>query len=159
MWTRFMDMHSGGDQKEPFAHLLVEAPEAEAKVVFYNLFGHNPDRVTCTCCGPDYSIDEHHSIEEATAYDRGLRFAMDARGSAARSEPDYKDGLYLEPGQKVPEGMTVSGIGNLRNADQVSMDEFLSNLDRHGYKIIRATEISDRDRRGEVPDQGYVWVE
>jgi len=51
-----MDMHSGGDLKEKWQYIYIEAPEEEAKVIFYNRFGHNPNRVTCTCCGKDYSI-------------------------------------------------------------------------------------------------------
>ena len=68
MWTEFMDMHSGGFQKEPYSHIYIEAPEDKAVVIFYNIFGHNPNRVTCTCCGPDYSILESDSFDEATRY-------------------------------------------------------------------------------------------
>lgn len=53
-----MDMHSGGGQKLDFSILYIEAPEDEAIGVFYNRFGRNPHRVTCTCCGPDYSVRE-----------------------------------------------------------------------------------------------------
>ncbi len=63
--TTFYDMHSGGSLKESVALIIIEAPEAEAISVFYARYGHNPRRVTCTCCGPDYSIDEHESLEEA----------------------------------------------------------------------------------------------
>jgi len=39
VWTRFMDMHSGGRLKEdPYQFILIEAPENEAKVIFYNKF-------------------------------------------------------------------------------------------------------------------------
>jgi len=61
-WTHFMDMHSGGGQKEKWAHIYIEAPENEARVIFYNKFGHNPDRVTCTCCGNDYSVIESDNV-------------------------------------------------------------------------------------------------
>ena len=71
MWTRFMDMHSGGGQKEDFVRCYIEAPEAEAVAIFYNRFRHNPNRVTCTCCGEDYSITESETLEDATEYDRG----------------------------------------------------------------------------------------
>jgi hypothetical protein len=74
MWTRFMDMHSGGSCKQkPYEYIYIEAPEAEAKVIFYNRFGHNPERVTCTCCGDDYSIEDYDTLERATAYDRGCQ--------------------------------------------------------------------------------------
>lgn len=74
-WTLFWDMHSGGDQKEEFSKIYIEAPIDEAKVVFYNRFGHNPERVTCTCCGEDYSIDESKTLEEASAYHRGCKWS------------------------------------------------------------------------------------
>lgn len=70
-WTEFWDMHSGGSQKERFHLCYIEAPESVACVVFYNRFGHNPHRVTCTCCGSDYSVSESETLEEATSYHRG----------------------------------------------------------------------------------------
>lgn len=62
-WTRFFDMSSGGGSKEPHEVILIEAPEDEAKVIFYNRFGHNPERISCACCGVDYSIYEVDSPE------------------------------------------------------------------------------------------------
>lgn len=70
MWTRFMDMRSGGGQKEDFAYLYIEAAYQEAEIIFYNRFGHNPNRVTCTCCGNDYSISEGEDLKELTSFDR-----------------------------------------------------------------------------------------
>lgn len=71
MWTRFSDMHSGGYSKEDFQVCYIELPEEKAEIVFYNKFGHNPNRVTCTCCGSDYSITSEDSLTELTEYDRG----------------------------------------------------------------------------------------
>lgn len=70
MWTRFMDMHSGGGAKEPQEYIYIEAPEAEASVIFYNRFGHSPGRVTCTCCGKDYSVSDKPTLEALTKFDR-----------------------------------------------------------------------------------------
>ena len=76
VWTRFMDMHSGGGAKEaPYEYIYIEAPESEAKTIFYNRFGHNPERVSCACCGEDYSISEEESLEQATAFERGCDYA------------------------------------------------------------------------------------
>jgi hypothetical protein len=69
-WTKFWDMYSGGYSKENHNQIFIEAPEKEATLIFYNRFGHNPNRVTCTCCGPDYDIEEYESLEEATEYER-----------------------------------------------------------------------------------------
>jgi hypothetical protein len=71
MWTEFYDMHSGGGSKERWEMIYIEAPEDEAKVIFYNKFGHSPERITCTCCGNDYAINQSDTIEEATEYHRG----------------------------------------------------------------------------------------
>lgn len=68
MWTRFMDMHSGGGQKEKYEEIYIEAPEEEAFCVFYNRFGHSPYHVTCSCCGEDYSTYEFDTLENATEF-------------------------------------------------------------------------------------------
>ena len=65
-----MDMHSGGDSKEKWEYIYIEAPEDEAKVIFYNRFGHSPERVTCTCCGDDYSIRDGETLAEVSKYKR-----------------------------------------------------------------------------------------
>ena len=65
MWTLFYDMHSGGGAKEDWESIFIESgSEEEARRIFYNKFGHNPDRVTCTCCGNDYSIDSEDTLKE-----------------------------------------------------------------------------------------------
>ncbi len=65
----FTDMHSGGRQKEPFDVLIIECgSEEEACSIFYSRFGHSPRRVTCTCCGQDYSIWEHADRGELEKY-------------------------------------------------------------------------------------------
>ena len=74
-WTQFWDMHSGGGLKEePFNRIYIQAPEEEAKSIFYGLFSHSPDRVSCTCCGADYSASEGKSLALATAYHRGAKW-------------------------------------------------------------------------------------
>jgi hypothetical protein len=70
MWTRFFDMDSGGGQKEQWKNIYIEAPEKEAVSVFHTRFGHDPNNVTCNCCGEDYSIAEYDTLEEATSFDR-----------------------------------------------------------------------------------------
>lgn len=74
MWTQFWDMHSGGRQKEEWAQIFIEAGEEEAREAFIARFGHDPNYVTCDCCGQDYSTSEYDSLEQATAYQRGCDF-------------------------------------------------------------------------------------
>jgi len=130
MWIYFWDMYSGGGQKESFAHIYIEAPKDEAIIIFYNRFHHNPNRVTCTCCGEDYSISESKTLEQATGYHRGC---------------DYEDNKYIER----PSPKSYSN-------KYVILSEFLKSKQ---IKVITQDEITDQERTGEVPDQGYVWVE
>lgn len=129
MWTEFMDMHSGGGQKENWPKIYIEAPEEQAIVIFYNRFGHNPHRVTCTCCGPDYSITETESLEEATAYERGCAW-RDGKG-------------YVEE----PEGRSYS-------KKYQTLEQFINH---GGCLIIPADKIEEHEKYGNVPEQGYIW--
>lgn len=70
-WTLFWDMNSGGGRKEKWRYIYIEETKENAKRVFYNRFGHNPERITCTCCGKDYVIKESKTLEESTKYHRG----------------------------------------------------------------------------------------
>lgn len=94
MWTRFSDMHSGGGCKEGnYNKIYIEAPQEEAEVIFYNRLGHNPNRVSCTCCGEDYSISEKESLEQLTGYDRNCHYI-----SLKKYDPENKtwDDRYVE---------------------------------------------------------------
>ena len=129
MWTRFRDMHSGGDQKEKQQYIYIEAPEDVAKIVFYNRFDHNPYRVTCSCCGPDYSIDEEETLENLTAYNRGC---------------DYSEGKYVDR----PSTMKYSN--SYQTLEEYSLSE--------AVLIIRKEDIKPEEYEGEVPSEGYVWM-
>lgn len=133
MWTRFMDMHSGGGQKEKFALCYIEAPENEAKIIFYNRFGHNPERVTCTCCGDDYSISEYGTLEEATAYDRNCEF-------------DNSTGEYVEIARK----------SNYVPYEYIPLENYILQPD---VMVIFENDILDSERNGDLPQQGYVWLD
>lgn len=129
-WTRFMDMHSGGRRKESFEYLYIEAPESEARSIFFSRFGHSPDRVTCTCCGEDYSVSESETLEQASGFDRGCKW-----DNAAKT--------YLEQ-------LSDRGFGKTYQ----TVDEYLK---QPLVAIIRADEIKPEERKVEVPTQGYVW--
>lgn len=131
MWTRFMDMHSGGRQKLSHDYILIEAPQAEAEVIFQNRFGRNPNRVTCTCCGNDYSIDESESLEKATAHDRHCAWV--GEGYVERADPKR---AYAGAYQTVDEYI-ASGVALL----------------------IRANEIKPEERSGTLRTEGYVWAD
>lgn len=154
-WTRFMDMYSGGGSKEPQSKILIEAPEAEAKVIFYNRFGHNPDRVTCTCCGNDYSIDDYETLEQATAFDRGCRYAYFRPDG---TECEENEGWV--PGKGQPKGYTsryVEEPGTKFTFNKYQpLAEYLGSSD---VLVIRAEEIKPEERSGDIPKQGYVWVD
>lgn len=132
VWTSFWDMHSGGGQKENWSKIFIEAPEEEAEVIFQNKFGHNPHRVTCTCCGPDYSIDEHETLEQATGYHRGCAYGK-----------DDEEGYIEKPsGESWRKYMTL--------------EEYLSTGDA---LAIYEKDILPDERIGELREQGYVWMD
>jgi len=131
-WTQFMDMHSGGNSKEKWAYIYIEAPEDEARTIFYNRFGHNPERVSCTCCGEDYSITENESLEQATAYNRGCRF-------------DKKTNSYVEKPSDQPWAKGYRTLAEYREDKLVH--------------FIPAKQIKPEERKGTVPEQGYIWKE
>lgn len=71
MWTKFWDMGSGGTTKQkPYEKIYIEAPEDEAMRIFYSRFGHWPLWVGCNCCGENYSVSEHETLDDATGYHR-----------------------------------------------------------------------------------------
>lgn len=155
MWTQFWDMHSGGGSKEKWARIYIEAPEEEAVLIFYNRFGHNPKRVSCTCCGDDYSISSHAELAQLTGYHRNLRCVETKRDPKTKlylnDDPNVR---YLEPGENPPKGYGISSF--LPHGTPLSLDEYCKNPD---VLVIPASEITEKERQGEVPQQGYVWID
>lgn len=128
-WTQFWDMHSGGGQKLKWAKIYIEAPEKEAISVFYSRFGRNPHRVTCTCCGEDYSITESDTLEEATAYHRGCKWDKSQNGY------DTTAGISLE-----------DYFNNTSKSRETAL-------------AIYANEITAAERATLVPKEGYCWID
>jgi hypothetical protein len=155
-WTRFMDMHSGGRTKvAPYEKIYIEAGEAEAKVIFYNRFGRNPDRVTCTCCGSDYSIDESETLADATGYDRGCAFAY--KNTKGKEVPESEAWVS---GKGIKKGYTSGYVE--RACTKYSFAKKYMTLAEYKKQpdvlIIHASEIKVEERKGHIPDEGYVWV-
>ena len=153
-WTRFMDMHSGGGTKEPpYQYILIEAPEEEAKVIFYNRFRHNPERVTCTCCGDDYSIGEHATLDDATGFDRGCDFAhFRPDGTECAESEAWVPGKGMTPGYTQHYAERPAKKYAFR--EYTTLEDYLKNPD---VLVIREADIKPKERSGEVPTQGYVW--
>lgn len=125
VWTRFFDMHSGGGTKEePYENIYIEAPENEAIIIFYNRFGHNPQRVTCTCCGDDYSIYEEPTLMQATAFERG----------AENSDQDVPSAsVYSSHGHvTLDEYVTHPNVLVIR-AEDIKPDERIGTVPVQGY--------------------------
>lgn len=137
-WTRFHDMHSGGGQKLDWGMIYIQAPQEEAERVFYARFKRNPNKVTCTCCGPDYSIDESSDLYQATGFERGCGWA---------------DDKYTE----------TSGDSKYALNEYITLDEYVAK-GKNGPRgntahFIAKSDILDDERRAKVPQQGYVWVD
>lgn len=154
-WTQFMDMHSGGGTKEPYDYIYIEAPKDEAKIIFYNRFGHNPERVSCTCCGDDYSISESETFTQSSAYERGCDYSY-FRPDGTECDRDEA----WKPGKGTAKGYTS------RYVERVSRNGFgreyktIAEYSKEPHVlIIPAYEIKDGERVGKIPEQGYVWVD
>lgn len=93
-WTKFLDMSSGGGEKLDWWSIWIEAPEAEARVIFYNLFDRDPDNVTCDCCGEDYSVTEYGTLENATAYERNCRWDKSRKCYVEEPDPTIREPYY-----------------------------------------------------------------
>jgi len=143
MWTQFMDMHSGGGQKLDWGYIYIEAPQDEAELIFQNRFGRNPNRVTCTCCGEDYSISEDRTLARSTAYERNCDW-------------DDKKERYIEKQE--------SGKMDIRSkCDTPDLDEWGLYQTLQEYKkkesvlFIHKKDIKPKEREGELEEEGYVW--
>lgn len=147
MWTQFMDMHSGGGIKEKlYQYIYIEAPEAEAKIIFYNRFGHNPDRIACTCCGPDYSITgDSATLAEATAFNRNCEW-------------DENSQKYVD--EQSQHNLEIRKQTNTPDKDKwgiyIPLLQYLKSKD---VLVIRKKDIKKSERVGKLPPQGYVWVD
>lgn len=134
IWVQFMDMHSGGGAKEPpYEYIYIQAEsEDQACKIFYSRFGHNPQRVSCTCCGEDYNISSEPTLKQVTAYNRGCDF--DENLNAYVDKPSETKGYSkhyqtLEQYKLMPDRLFIS-------FDQVKASDYID---------------------VELPEQGYVW--
>ena len=158
MWTLFWDMSSGGGSKEKWDKIYIELPQAEAEVYFYNRFGHNPNRVSCTCCGPDYTISEDESLKQLSGFHRN------AECTETKTDPDTglylnddpNSGLYLDPGEDPPEGYKIDDTFSMYREHRkfISVEDY-KKLD--SVLVVPKEEIDSSMCTGEVPEQGYVW--
>ena len=131
MWTRFVDMNSGGGQKLDWKYIYIEAPIDEAIAVFYNRFERNPNRVTCTCCGEDYSIREYPDLHQATGFERGCK---------------HDNNGYIE-------AFTDNEFSFAKR--YIPLEEYIK---KPGILVMPASEIKDEWRQADVPSEGYVWA-
>lgn len=153
-WTHFHDMHSGGGQKLDRGHIFIEAPKPEAEVIFQNRFKRNPNRVTCTCCGEDYSISEETSLEEATAFERGCAYVYRGPdGQEVEESEAWKSGKGILEGYKG--GYEERGGGRLQFREYTPLADYLAAGNVH---VIRADEIKPEERQGSLRAEGYVWA-
>jgi len=151
-WTRFMDMHSGGGLKEQnYDYIYIEASEEEAKVIFYNRFGHSPDRITCTCCGEDYSIGDDESLAQLTAFDRQLQYAQAPKLPSGLYDND--NSFYLELGEDLPDGYTTDTWR--QSAHPQTLEQYLQS---DSVLVVYSADIESEEKIGSLPESGWVWV-
>ena len=129
--TLFSDMHSGGGQKTRFDKIFVELPEEAAREWFVKEFHRDPDNVTCTCCGPDFSVTVSKDLRQATAYHRNCESVSVKDGG----------GHYIEEPQEF--------AGRVR--EHVPLEEYVENAasspdaegGRNAVLIVTAEELGD----------------
>ena len=68
MWTKFYDMHSGGDAKTEWEVIVFEAKKKDAIKYANWKWGIHPDNVTCTCCGEDFSVSTYETLDDAVKF-------------------------------------------------------------------------------------------
>ncbi len=140
MWTHFWDTSSGGGQKEKWGHIFIEAPQNEAEIIFQNRFGHNPNRVTCTCCGADYSILEEKSLAQEMAFYLGWHYDKEKNKYIEKRESGREFPKTFRTMKKALEKMSFPGYGR-----------------EEPFLIIRKKDIKSKERIGELHEEGYVW--
>lgn len=151
MWTQFWDMYGGGSLKvEPYHDIYIEAPEEEAKVIFYNRFNHNPEQISCACCGKDYSISSGEPLAQLTGFHRGCRYLKTPKDRNGRykpiTDPEFLAHYYLEEGEEPPKGYTA--LPSQFRKKYQTLEQYSK---REDVLIIYADEISDEERIGELP--------
>lgn len=62
-WTSFFDTSSGGYEKTPHSIIAVEGSESVARERFEAIFEVDSHGCACDCCGSDFGVDEHESLE------------------------------------------------------------------------------------------------
>lgn len=160
MWTQFMDMYSGGGTKEPpYDYIYIEAPEEEARVIFYNRFGHSPERVSCTCCGNDYSVSSNADFGDLSGYERGCAFQQTLPDGTTVEDLPTSIWLKLTKAERIQvnkSGRYIEQPSKKSYARKyLTVDEYRKRAD---VLVIPASEIQPEERRGEIPTQGFVWV-
>lgn len=169
MWTLFWDMHSGGGTKEGnYDKIYIEAKEDEAMKIFYNRFEHNPNRVSCTCCGEDYSIDEYETLEEASGYHRHCdRAYFDTKGQEVSEEKGFVKGKGMRRGytnryveRQNPRNIEIRESCDTKDDDKWGLYQTLKDyLKNDTVLVIYTKDIKPKEREGEVPEEGYVWMD
>ncbi len=143
-WTEFWDMHSGGSQKLDWHYIYIEAPREKAEIIFQNRFGRNPNRVTCTCCGEDYVIDESDGLAEATAFHRNCEW-------------DEKKGKYIEKQER--RKMEIRKQCNAPKNDSWGLYQTIKKFEkRDDVLIIRKKDIKPEEKEGGLKCEGYHWM-
>ena len=130
LWVHFWDMHSGGPAKEPATNIYIECDDQEeAVIIFINRFGHDPNNVTCNCCGEDYVINAPATLRQESGYHRGCPHIVEVRNPKTGLFTDGvpNDKYYYEPGEDVPEGWKIeaSGWSDYQTLEEYCASEFV----------------------------------
>ena len=123
-------MYSGGSRKTDYDLIFIQAPMWEAIEIFEERFGQDPQHTTCSCCGENYSIDTHDSLEQATGFHRGGRYQY-----------HDKDGNIIPEHQAWVMGKGVTGVvcwkGYVDVEGTIPLEDYIK---REDVLVIRQNE-------------------
>lgn len=159
-WTQFWDMSSGGSRKLKWGHIYIEAPIEEAKIIFQNRFKRNPERVSCTCCGEDYSVSEYPSLKQASGFERkcrNLKTPKDEKGFYKNDDPILRENYYLDDNEQPPKGYEIEERSPWRsNERSIPLEEYIK---ESNVLVIHSKDIKPEERKGKLKKEGWVWAE
>lgn len=96
--------------------IFIEAESVrQAKLIFFNRFGHYADEMICPSCGEDYIIDYHEDIHQLTGPSRSCKI----EGGKYVEKPIRKGSrtyLTLEEYKKKPELLFIL-VGDITEED------------------------------------------
>jgi len=117
-------------------------------------------RVSCTCCGEDYSISSAEDFAQISGYHRGCQTLVHKTYRSGQNKGLVKPipksmQRYYEEREKPPKGWEFDTKRIFNNKYKT----VLAYKRQKDVLVLSRHKIKSSERAGEVPNEGYVWVE